>query len=128
MTDTQTPPTRSGRRGRGARRDARTAFTQRFLPEMERGIPYLDALVPEQVEIVHDRTMTLLETTGIEFRDDPEIFEDLCATLFSIWCLAAWNNARFLTVGRTTHNQSVGNWICHGPRLAQQRNEGVGRE
>ena len=31
MTDTQTPQTRSGRRGRGARRDARTAFTQRFL-------------------------------------------------------------------------------------------------
>ncbi|MEM9521943.1 MAG: trimethylamine methyltransferase family protein [Actinomycetota bacterium] len=68
-----TTPVRSGRRGRGARRDARTAFTQRFLPEMERGIPYLDALLPEQVEIVHDRTMRLLETTGIEFRDDESI-------------------------------------------------------
>jgi len=40
---------------------------------MERGIPYLDALLPEQVEIVHDRTMTLLETTGIDFRDDEAI-------------------------------------------------------
>ncbi|MEL0001326.1 MAG: trimethylamine methyltransferase family protein, partial [Acidimicrobiaceae bacterium] len=72
MTDT-TAPTRAGRRGRGARRDARTAYTQRYLPEMERGIPYMDALLPEQVDIVHDRTMRLLETTGIEFRDDESI-------------------------------------------------------
>ena len=68
MTDT-TAPARAGRRGRGARRDARTAYTQRYLPEMERGIPYMDALLPEQVDIVHDRTMRLLESTGIEFRD-----------------------------------------------------------
>ena len=71
MTDATS--TRPSRRGRGARRDARTAYTQRFLPEMERGIPYLDAILPEQVDIVHDRTMTLLETTGIEFRDDDSI-------------------------------------------------------
>jgi len=70
---TDTASTRPSRRGRGARRDARTAYTQRFLPEMERGIPYLDAILPEQVDIVHDRTMTLLETTGIEFRDDDSI-------------------------------------------------------
>ena len=72
MTDT-TAPARAGRRGRGARRDARTAYTQRYLPEMERGIPYMDALLPEQVDIVHDRTMRLLESTGIEFRDDESI-------------------------------------------------------
>ena len=72
MTDT-TAPARAGRRGRGARRDARTAYTQRYLLEMERGIPYMDALLPEQVDIVHDRTMRLLESTGIEFRDDESI-------------------------------------------------------
>lgn len=72
MTDA-TAPARAGRRGRGARRDARTAYTQRYLPEMERGIPYMDALLPEQVDIVHDRTMRLLESTGIEFRDDESI-------------------------------------------------------
>ena len=70
MTDA---PVRAGRRGRGARRDARTAFTQRYLPEMERGIPYLDALLPEQVALVDERTMSLLETIGIEFRDDESI-------------------------------------------------------
>ena len=72
MTDT-TAPARAGRRGRGARRDARTAYTQRYLPEMERGIPSMDALLPEQVDIVHDRTMRLLESTGIEFRVDESI-------------------------------------------------------
>ena len=61
------------RRGRGARRQARTAYTQRFLPELERGLPYLDALLPEQVQLVHDHTMRLLETTGIDFRDDEAI-------------------------------------------------------
>jgi len=68
MTDTV-----ARRRGRGARRDARTAYTQRFLPEMDRGIPYLDMLLPEQVQVVHETTMKLLETTGIEFRDDESI-------------------------------------------------------
>ena len=33
----------------------------------------MDALLPEQVDIVHDRTMRLLESTGIEFRDDESI-------------------------------------------------------
>ena len=61
------------RRGRGARREARTAYTQRFLPEMDRGIPYLDMLLDEQVDVVHNATMKLLETTGIEFRDDESI-------------------------------------------------------
>ncbi|MDC0359645.1 trimethylamine methyltransferase family protein, partial [Acidimicrobiales bacterium] len=61
------------RRGRGARREARTAYTQRFLPEMDRGIPYLDMLLDEQVDVVHNATMKLLETTGIDFRDDESI-------------------------------------------------------
>ena len=71
MTDAA--PARSVRRGRAARAEKRQAYTQRFLPEFERGIPYMDALMPEQVHIVHDTTMTLLETTGIEFRDDEAI-------------------------------------------------------
>ena len=70
MTDTAPTTRRSGRRGRAARAELRQAYTQRFLPEFDRGIPYMDALLPEQVEIVHDTTMKLLETTGIEFRDD----------------------------------------------------------
>ncbi len=69
MTAPTTGRRRAGR-GRQARVDRRTAFTLEFLPELDRGIPYLDMLMPEQVEVVHDTTMGLLERTGIEFRDD----------------------------------------------------------
>ena len=61
------------RRGRGARHADRTATTQRFLPELDRGIPYLDMLIEEQEEIVHNETVRLLEEVGIEFRDDESI-------------------------------------------------------
>ena len=71
-TDTAAPdaPAGGGRRGRGARRKAREAKPTRYLSELDRGIPYLDLLSPEQVDTLHDRTMTILETTGIDFRDD----------------------------------------------------------
>ncbi len=42
----------------------------RFLPESDRGFGYLDLMSPDQVERVHDASMTLLEGRGIEFRDD----------------------------------------------------------
>lgn len=72
MAEASTTPT-ARRRGRRARRIDRTEVTQRFLPELHRGIPYLDLLMEEQEEIVHDATMDLLEGTGIEFRDDEAI-------------------------------------------------------
>jgi len=61
---------RSARRGREARRAARSATTFEWLPELDRGIPYMDLLMPEQVERLHDESMKLLEEVGIEFRDD----------------------------------------------------------
>ncbi len=69
----QRPATGGRRRGRDARAAARTAVTQRFLPELDRGIPFVDLLIEEQEERVHDATMNLLETTGIEFRDDESV-------------------------------------------------------
>ncbi len=69
----ETPPPASKRRGRGRRRRDRTEVTQRFLPELDRGIPFMDLLVEEQVEQVHEATVGLLENTGIEFRDDESI-------------------------------------------------------
>ncbi len=78
-TDTETPDPaaavataakRPARRGRGARRAARTSTKLRWLPELDRGIPYLDIVPPEQLERIHDASMTLLEEVGIEFRDD----------------------------------------------------------
>ncbi len=61
------------RRGRSARISERTSFTERFLPELDRGIPYTDLLLPEQVEIVHGHTTDLLENHGIDFRDDEAV-------------------------------------------------------
>lgn len=69
MADAATAPG-ARRRGRSSRRAGRLAITQRFLPELDRGIPFLDLMMDEQVGIVHEATMNLLETRGIEFRDD----------------------------------------------------------
>ena len=52
------------RRGRGARRVDRTSTVLRFLPETDRGIPYVDLLSPEQVERVHRETAKLLPREG----------------------------------------------------------------
>ncbi len=58
------------RRGRGFRRKERTKKSLRFLPEADRGIPYIDLLNAEQVERIHSETVKLLWRKGIEFRDD----------------------------------------------------------
>lgn len=58
------------RRGRGARRDQRTKTTIRYLPEVDRGIPYVDLLTEEQVARVHSESMRILREKGIDFRDD----------------------------------------------------------
>ncbi|MEM7506850.1 MAG: trimethylamine methyltransferase family protein [Pseudomonadota bacterium] len=62
--------TQPKRRGRRDRKAARQADPVRFLPEMDRGIPFLDLMTPEQVEAIHDASMSILETKGIEFRCD----------------------------------------------------------
>ncbi len=63
----------SRRRGRGARVAARTAKKIEWLPELDRGIPFVDIVSPEQLLRIHDASMTLLEEVGIEFRDDESI-------------------------------------------------------
>ncbi len=70
---TTTEPETPRRRGRGARRAARLEQTIEWWPELTRGIPYLDIVPPEQLERIHDASMTLLEEVGIEFRDDESI-------------------------------------------------------
>ena len=67
---TATEPTASKRRGRGARRAARLEQNIEWWPELTRGIPYLDIVTPDQLERIHDASMTLLEEVGIDFRDD----------------------------------------------------------
>ncbi len=77
MTDSSTVPTTPSpsprRRGRATRRAARVERTVEWLPELRRGIPYLDIVTPEQLERIHDASMSLLEEIGIEFRDDESI-------------------------------------------------------
>lgn len=58
------------RRGaRAARREARAEDVVHYLPELERGLPYLDLLSPEDLQRVHDTSMAIIEEIGIEFRD-----------------------------------------------------------
>jgi len=66
-------PESSGRRGRSARREARENRKVRWLPELTRGIPYLDIVSPEELDRIHDASCRILEEVGIEFRDDESI-------------------------------------------------------
>ncbi len=73
MPATQIANSAVRRRGRDARRQARESSEIRFLPELDRGLPYLDLMRPDQVERIHDASMSVLETKGIEFRDDESV-------------------------------------------------------
>lgn len=70
---TVTEPAAPKRRGRGARRAQRTANEVTWLPELTRGLPYMDIVAHEQLLRIHDASMTILEEVGIEFRDDESI-------------------------------------------------------
>lgn len=60
-----------GRRGgREARRAVRTAMAARSLPALKRRLPLYEVLSEAQVERIHDAAMVLLETVGIDFRED----------------------------------------------------------
>ncbi len=108
------------RRGRAVRMRARTVKPLRFLPELDRTIPCVNLMSPEQVEMVHDTTMNLLENKGIEFRDaeaialwkaagvavdgwrvriDREHLMELVATAPETYTMVARNPARSVTLG-----------------------------
>ncbi|WP_371171705.1 trimethylamine methyltransferase family protein [Aliiroseovarius sp. 2305UL8-7] len=57
------------RLGRAARVEARTNPAPVYLPTLDRKIGPIDLLGPEGVEKIHNAAMTVLETTGIIFRD-----------------------------------------------------------
>jgi len=59
-----------GRRGREARRQARTSFQVRWLSPLKRKLPLYEVLDEEQLERLHDAAMRIVEDLGIEFRDD----------------------------------------------------------
>tara|TARA_Y100000588_G_scaffold364522_1_gene428257 strand:- start:1015 stop:2565 length:1551 start_codon:yes stop_codon:yes gene_type:complete len=72
MTDTTTTATELGttRRGRDARARARRTRVQTWLPELERKLPWVDLLTPEQVQTIHDASMDMIEEVGVDFRCD----------------------------------------------------------
>lgn len=57
------------RGGRGARRQLRTNVVEAMLPELTRGIPYVELASEEQVERIHNASMEILENVGVDFRD-----------------------------------------------------------
>ncbi|WP_299950979.1 trimethylamine methyltransferase family protein [uncultured Ruegeria sp.] len=117
---------RSGRSGgRAARIQARTNPAPVYLSTLIRKIGPIDLLGPEGVEKIHNAAMTILETTGIEFRDPlaladwkkygadvqgervrigREMLMDLISAVPSEWGYAARNPDRSLRVG---HQHSV---------------------
>ncbi|MEL7011794.1 MAG: trimethylamine methyltransferase family protein [Pseudomonadota bacterium] len=69
MSQEQARSRRSSRGGRAARVSARTNPPPVYMPTLNRAVGPIDLLGPEGVEKIHNAAMTILETTGIEFRD-----------------------------------------------------------
>ena len=59
----------SRRGGRAARRTLRTDRREDMLPALRYGLPYVAPLTPEQIERIHEASMSILETVGVDFRD-----------------------------------------------------------
>ncbi|NOD77694.1 MULTISPECIES: trimethylamine methyltransferase family protein [unclassified Ruegeria] len=106
--------------GRAARVQARTNPPPVYLPTLNRKVGPIDLLGPEGVERIHNAAMTILETTGIEFRDPVALADwkkygadvqgervrigrdmlmDLISSVPSEWAYAARNPERSLRVG-----------------------------
>jgi len=111
---------RRARGGRAARVQARTNPPPVYLPTLNRQIGPIDLLGPEGVEKIHNAAMTILETTGIEFRDPVALADwkrygadvrgervrigrdmlmELISSVPSEWAYAARNPERSLRVG-----------------------------
>lgn len=120
MTELNTRAPRGARGGRAARIKARTNPAPVYLPPLNRRVGPIDLLGPEGVEKIHNAAMTILETTGIEFRDPValadwkragadvqgervrigrEMLMELISSVPSEWGYAARNPERSLRVG-----------------------------
>jgi trimethylamine---corrinoid protein Co-methyltransferase len=69
------PGVASGRRGREARRAARAQRAGLSIPYITRALPLTEVLSSEGLELIENNAETLLEETGIEFRDHPRALE-----------------------------------------------------
>lgn len=57
------------RGGREARRTIRLARDTNMLPQLTRGLPYVEPMSQEQVLRIHNASMAILEEVGVDFRD-----------------------------------------------------------
>ena len=65
----------AGRRGRDARRAARTQRSGVSIPFITRNLPLTEVLSEEAMQIIEHNAETLLEEVGIEFREYPRALE-----------------------------------------------------
>lgn len=65
----------TGRRSRRGRRDQSRHETERAAPYIQRRIGTLNVLSEEGLELIEANADRILNETGMEFRDDPEILE-----------------------------------------------------
>ncbi|MDA7965589.1 trimethylamine methyltransferase family protein [Ruegeria sp.] len=114
------PNARTARGGRAARVRARTNPPPEYLSTLHNRVGPIDLLGPEGVEKIHNAAMTILETTGIEFRDPVALADwkkhgadvdgqrvrigrdmlmDLISSVPTEWGYAARNPERSLRVG-----------------------------
>ena len=61
---------RSGRRGRGARKAERQIRDVKMLPALKRVLPLTEPMDPDQIERLDNASMNILENVGVVFRDD----------------------------------------------------------
>ena len=64
--------TRTRRGGREARRAVRAQRAQPIVPYLTRKVPLYEVLSEESLETIEGNADTILEETGIDFRDDAE--------------------------------------------------------
>ena len=58
------------RRGRGARKVARTTRDIKMLPALKRQLPLTEPMTPDQIEKIDSASMNILENVGVQFRDN----------------------------------------------------------
>ena len=77
LVQAETPAPRGRRAGGGreAKRAARSARAVQAAPYITRNIPYYEVLDEEGLQIIERNAETILEETGIDFRDDAEALE-----------------------------------------------------
>jgi len=76
MSGSQEPVrTRRSRRGRGGRKTSADSNSAISAPYITRNIPYYEVLDEEGLQLIEQNAETILQETGIEFRDDAEALQ-----------------------------------------------------